>query len=418
MADLAAARAAGCAGLADGVRREVVVVDVPLGLLVGQVIHQLVVLGAAQRAGGQHLRLAAGEHTGAMDAGQDADFGSQRADLVDAAAIHALALIEQPAADHVLLHLVADEVEVGRRQVGILFGDLVHDGQQGCIADVLVVGIHGGLEVVQILLLDGVEHIHIKADHLKVDLRLAALGDDAVDEGDDLLDLDVGRLDGVEHGVLVHLVGTGLDHDDLIHGGGNGQGQIALATLLLRGVQDDLAVHQTDLHAADGSVPRDLGHGGDQRCADHAGDLGAAVRVKAHDGHGDADIVPHLLGEQRAHGPVHDAAGEDGALAGPTLAAHKAAGDAACGVELFLILHVQGEEIDALAGLGAHDDVAHHAGLAVADQRAGVGQTAHLAHFGLERAACQLGLVDLEVLKGLFAGTEFDCHRICLLCPS
>ena len=60
VADLAAAGAAGCAGLADGVRREVVVMDVALGLLVGQVVHQLVILGAAQGAGSQHLGLAAG----------------------------------------------------------------------------------------------------------------------------------------------------------------------------------------------------------------------------------------------------------------------------------------------------------------------------------------------------------------------
>ena len=65
--------------------------DIALGLLVGQVIHELVVLGAAQGAGGQHLGLAAGEHTGTVHAGQNAHFGSQRADLVDAAAVHALA---------------------------------------------------------------------------------------------------------------------------------------------------------------------------------------------------------------------------------------------------------------------------------------------------------------------------------------
>ena len=64
VADLAAAGAAGCAGLADGVRREIVVMDVALGLLVGQVIHELVVLGADEGAGGEHLSLAAGEHTG------------------------------------------------------------------------------------------------------------------------------------------------------------------------------------------------------------------------------------------------------------------------------------------------------------------------------------------------------------------
>ena len=350
-----------------------------------------------------------------MHAGQDAHFSGQRADLVDAAAVHALALVQQPAAHHELLHLVADQVKVGSGQVGVLLGDLVHDGQQSGVTHVLVVGVHSGLEVVQILVLDGVEHIHIQTHHLKIDLRLTALGHDAVDELDDLLDLHVSGLDGVQHGVLVHLVGTGFDHDDLVHGGGNGQGQVADLALLLGGVQHDLAVHQTHLHAADGAVPGDVGHGSDQRRTDHTGDLRAAVGVQAHDSHGDAHVIAHLLGEQRAHGAVHHAAGEDGALTGAALAAHKAAGDAACGVELLLILHVQGEEIHALAGLGAHDHVAHDAGLAVADQRTGVGQTAHLAHLDLERTACQHGLVDLVVLKGLSAGTKFNCHCFCLL---
>ena len=122
--------------------------------------------------------------------------------------------------------------------------------------------------------------------YLEVDLRLAALGHDLVDELDDLLDLNVCGLDGGQHGVLVHLVGAGLDHHDLVHGSGNGQGKVAHLALLLGGVQHDLAVNQTPLHAADGAVPRNIGHGGHQRSADHAGDLGAAIRVKAHDGHG------------------------------------------------------------------------------------------------------------------------------------
>ena len=63
--------------------------------------------GQADRvASGQHLGLAAGEHAGAVYAGQQAHFGGQRADLVDAAAVHALALVQQPAAHHELLHLV------------------------------------------------------------------------------------------------------------------------------------------------------------------------------------------------------------------------------------------------------------------------------------------------------------------------
>ena len=98
-------------------------------------------------------------------------------------------------------------------------------------------------------------------------------------------------------------------------------------------------------------------------------------------------------------------------LAGAALTAHEAAGDAACGVELLLKLDAQGEEIDAVAGLVAHRDVAEHAGLAVADHGAAVGQTAHFAGLDHKRAA-RKGRLELAVVgEGFQSGCEFVSHR-------
>ena len=58
-----------------------------------------------------------------MHTGQQTDLGGQRANLVDAAAIDALAVLQQPGADDLLLQLVADEVEVSGGQLGVLGGD-------------------------------------------------------------------------------------------------------------------------------------------------------------------------------------------------------------------------------------------------------------------------------------------------------
>ena len=124
------------------------------------------------------------------------------------------------------------------------------------------------------------------------------------------------------------LVGTGLDHDDLFLAGGQRQGEVAVLALLLRGVQHDLAVHQTDKHTGNRAVPWNIRHGDGQGRTVHAGNFGRAVGVLAHDGHGHADIVAHILGEQRADGAVHNAGGQDGVLAGAALTAHEAAGDA------------------------------------------------------------------------------------------
>jgi hypothetical protein len=98
-------------------------------------------------------------------------------------------------------------------------------------------------------------------------------------------------------------------------------------------------------------------------------------------------------------------------LAGAAFAAHKAAGDAACGVEFFLKLDAQGEEINAVTRFVAHRDIAQHAGLAVADHRATVGQTAHFAGLDHKGAACK-GRLKLAVLgEGFQSGCEFVSHR-------
>ena len=210
--------------------------------------------------------------------------------------------------------------------------------------------------------------------------------------------------DGLHHDFLADLVGAGLDHDDFFHAGGQGQGQVGLFALFLGGVEHDLAVHIAHGHAADGAVPGNVGHGNGQGSAVHTGDLGGIVGVQTHDGHGDADIVAHILGEQRTDGTVHHAGGEDGVFAGAALTAHKAAGNAAGGVELFLKLHAQGEEVHAFAGLFAHGDVAQHAGLAVADQGAAVGQTAQLAGLHHKGTARKGGLILAVVGEGFLPG--------------
>ena len=410
VADLAAAGAAGRPRLTHRVGREVVVMDVPLIRLGAQVVHQLAVLGVAQGAGGQHLGLAAGEHTAAVNPGQQAHLRRQRADLVDAAAVHTLAVIQQPAAHHVLLHLVHDQPHGGIVQVGVFGLQLVLNGQQTGIAHVLVVGVHGGLEVVQIFGADLGKQVVVQIHAHKVNLRLADLGHNAVDEGNDLLDLAVGHLDGLQHGGLIHLVGTRLDHHDLVHGGGHRQLQVAVLALLQRGVHHQLAIHQAHKHAADGALPGNLTDGQGNGGADHAGNLRAAVLIHAHHGHGHAYIIAHFLGEQRANGAVHHTAGENGLLAGAALTAHKAAGNAAHRVELFLKLHAQGEEVDALAGLLAHGYIAQHHGLAVAHQAAAVGEAAHLAGLHHKGAARQRGFPHPVIGEGFFSGTKFQSH--------
>ena len=102
--------------------------------------------------------------------------------------------------------------------------------------------------------------------------------------------------------------------------------------------------------------------------------------VHAHDGTHDGHVVAEIGGEQGTDGPVDDAAGQDALLTGTALPAVEGAGDAAHGVELFLKVHAQGEEVDAVPGAGRRSDAAEHPGVAVAHHDGGVGQLRQLAH--------------------------------------
>ena len=118
VADLAAARAAHAAGLADREGREVVVQQERL--LVGplQRVDPLLVLAGAERRDHQRLGLAAGEQRRAVRARQDAGFRHDRAHGLHVAAVDALAGVENVPADdlgfELLEHAADAQLVVGR----------------------------------------------------------------------------------------------------------------------------------------------------------------------------------------------------------------------------------------------------------------------------------------------------------------
>jgi len=94
-----------------------------------------------------------------------------------------------------------------------------------------------------------------------IELGFADLTDHPVDQGNLLLVFLVSLADGLIHGVVVHLVGAGFDHDDLFAGGDHGHVQIGGLALLGRGVEDQLAVHKAHLQRGHRAVPGDVGDG-------------------------------------------------------------------------------------------------------------------------------------------------------------
>ena len=105
VADVAALGAAHEAGLADRVRREVVVVDVALLVLDAEAVDALELTGPAQGEQAHGLRLAAREERAAVRARDDAHLARDRPDLVGGAAVGADLLDGDAVADDVLLEL-------------------------------------------------------------------------------------------------------------------------------------------------------------------------------------------------------------------------------------------------------------------------------------------------------------------------
>ena len=106
VADVAALRAAHEAGLAGGERREVVVVQVALALGHVDRVDALPLGKHAQRQHREDLRLTAGEQARAVAARQVAGDRGDLADLVELAAVGALALVEDHRAHGLLLELL------------------------------------------------------------------------------------------------------------------------------------------------------------------------------------------------------------------------------------------------------------------------------------------------------------------------
>ena len=94
MTDLAASGASRGLGLADRVRGEVVVVHIALGVLAVDAVKNLRIADGAEGGDGQNLSLASGEHTRAVDSVEQVDFSRKRANLIDASAVNALAVVK------------------------------------------------------------------------------------------------------------------------------------------------------------------------------------------------------------------------------------------------------------------------------------------------------------------------------------
>ena len=117
MPDLTAALPAQGFGFAGGEGREVVVVQVALGLDRAEVVEFLRLTQRAKRGEGKDLSLTAGEQAGAMCARRGTHLAPDRADLGGCASIRTLAQAQDALTDDRLFSLVKGLSDRGRQRV-------------------------------------------------------------------------------------------------------------------------------------------------------------------------------------------------------------------------------------------------------------------------------------------------------------
>ena len=180
--------------------------------------------------------------------------------------------------------------------------------------------------------------------------------------GAQLLDRRVRDVQRVEDLGLGHLVGAALDHQDGLVRTGDDEIHVRRQQLLVRRVDDEVAVDLADADGADGRRVRDIGDHERGGRAVHGEDV---VRVDLVHGQREVHelrLTTPALREQRAQRAVDHARDERRLLACTAFTLEEGAGDLARGVHALLDIHRQREEVDiaevARGSSGEHDGVA------------------------------------------------------------
>ena len=378
MTDLAALGAAHAAGLAHRVRREVVMEQERILGLADRRVDDLRITHGAQGGGDQRLGLAAGEQRRAVGARQHAHAHADRTHVVQLAAVDAHLGLEHAVAHGAVLEFAEF---LAQRFLGpaLLFGlrlqfghDVGLDRGDGVTTLQLVVHLESLLELVAHGTLDCRDQRLVARRRLPVPRRLAGLGGQLADGLDGGLHLLVAEHHRAQHDVLAEQVGFRLHHEHRAGGTGHDQVQIGAVQLGGRRVEHVLAVDVAHARGADRALEGRAGQGQRRGGADQGRDVAVDLGIERDHGGHDLDFVLEVVGEQRAHRTVDQARGQRLLLGRTPFALEETAGDAAGGVELFLVIDGEREEALALTGLGrGHGADQHHGSAHAHHHRAG-----------------------------------------------
>ena len=216
MADLAALRGAHATGLAGAVGREVVLVHVAFALDRLDGVEALPLVEHAERADGERLGLAALEQTRAVHAGKVSWHDVERADLIGAAAVGALAGLDDHLAHGLLLEFLKSGGDIGAPGCALVLAELAFRDLSFEVLDLAhareLVGILQGRRHAVEVRLDALGDFGSRGMQLVLHRRGVHLGDElgllVAESGDGLLTERHGR----EHVLFGDFLRARFDH--------------------------------------------------------------------------------------------------------------------------------------------------------------------------------------------------------------
>ena len=160
------------------------------------------------------------------------------------------------------------------------------------------------------------------------------------------------ELDAGDDRLFRHFLRARLDHHDAVHGADDHQVELAFALFVVGRIDDELAVHLSDAHRANRAVKRNVRHAQRHRRTVNAGNIGIVGGIRRQHHGDDLGLAAEAFGEQRPNRAIDLPAGQNLALAGTPFALDESARNASGGVGVLAVIHREGEEVDALAGIG------------------------------------------------------------------
>ncbi len=379
MADFAAVLSTNATGFTNAEGGEVVVEDETFGgFSAGVAVEFLGFFHGGEGGQAEGLGLAAAEEGRAVGAGEESDFSTEDADVLDAATVGTFALVEDALAEGFLLEVVEGAGDGEGRGFGIFFDGLeanfFFEFGNGLLAFDLAGAVDGAFDAVSGDFVGELKELLGNDEEGGVALGLAGFGGEILLEVDDDLDLFLGEGECLFEFSLGEDEGAAFDHEDVGFGSDVDEVEVALEHLGVRRVGDELAVDAGDADGTDGAGKGDVGdHEGGGGAVD-AEDVGIVFTIGREEGGDDLGVVEVALGEERPQGAVGHATGEDFLFGGAAFTFEVATGEFADGGGALAVFNSQGEEILAFLDGGGGDGGDDDDGFAVANGDGSVGQ--------------------------------------------